>query len=236
MNTVLKDPNELERLIVQKRVDGLLVHLAGFTPELHTIIEKNAFPCVFIGRPQRKSPCLYVDIDNVKAGELAALHLIEKGARRIAFMGQNINTNLTRVRFLGYLKALEDHGIPFLEGYVKDVEDDLDKIPELCSSLFSPPMGLLERPDGLVFNGNFVAFTALKVLQKMQIAIPQDLKLITFDNYPFAPYTSPSLSVVDMDVFELGVQSCNLLLESLKKDRELQPVILSPSIIERESS
>jgi DNA-binding LacI/PurR family transcriptional regulator len=236
MNTVLKNPNELERLMVQKRVDGLLVHLAGFTPELNAIIERNSFPCVFIGKPQIKSPCLYVDIDNIKAGELATRHLISKGAKRIAFMGQNIRASLTNMRFSGYQKALKDHGLPFVEQYVSDVDDDFDKIPALCESLFSGAQGGPENPDGLVFNSNFVAFYALKALQKMQIAIPRGLKLITFDNYPFAPYTSPSLSVVDIDVFELGVQSCNLLLDCLKKETEPQPIILSPTVIERESS
>lgn len=238
MNTVRKDPTELERLMVQKRVDGLLVHLTGFTSELQAIIERSNFPCVFIGKPQEESSCLYADIDNEKAGELAASHLIAKGAKRIAFMGQSLSSWLTTRRFSGFCKALKNHGLPLIDDYIKDVDKNLDNVPELCGRLFPAAQGGFspDRPDGLVCSCNFVAFAALKALQKMSITIPQDLKLITFDNYPFAPYTSPTLSVVDMDVFELGVQSCNLLLEVLKKEAEPKPIILSPSIIERESS
>lgn len=232
MGTLLKDPTELERLIVQKRVDGLLVHLTGFTQTLFDVIEKNHFPSVFIGQPPKSKEACWVDIDNNRAGELAALHLISKGAKKIAFLGQNIHSNLTNRRYLGYEKALKEKGLVLSEQWVKDAGNDFTLIPELTKSLMTSD----DRPDGLVINSNFTAFSALKSLQKMAVNIPQELKLITFDNYPFAPYTTPSLSVVDIDVFELGVQSCNLLLENLKHGMRPQHKILSPSIIEREST
>ncbi len=232
MSTVLKDPTELERLMVQKRIDGLLIHLTGFTQSLLDIIEQNSFPCVFVGQPSLKTSYPWVDIDNTQAGILAASHLIEKGTRRIAFMGQNITSSITKKRFDGYKKALDAAGIPFDSKIIMDTGDEFTSIPGLIKSL----MALEERPDGLVLSSNFIAYEALKVLQKMGISIPQELKLMTFDNYPFAPYTSPSLSVVDIDVFELGIQSCNLLLNNLKNANGPHHIVLTPAVIERESS
>lgn len=232
MRTVLKDPTELERMIVQKRVDGLLVHLTGFTDELYKIIKKNNFPCVLIGEPSNKEQISWVDIDNIKAGELACNHLISKGLRRIAFMGQNLDSFITNKRFKGYKKALTDNGIVIFDSLIKDVPDDSSCIDKIIKTLLEAK----EKPDGLVMSNNFMAFSTLKAFQKNNVRIPQDLKLITFDNYPFAPYTTPTLSVVDIDVFELGVQSCELLLKDLKHETIPKQIILTPSVIERESS
>ncbi|MCX7772556.1 MAG: LacI family transcriptional regulator [Clostridia bacterium] len=231
LSTVLKDPTELERLIIQKRIDGLLIHLTGFTKNLFKIIAKSQFPFVFIGHPPFKAESTWVDIDNTKAGEIAATHLINRGARRIAFVGQGITSNLTHKRYEGYKKALEEAHIPLNLNFVKDAGSDLSNISALVQDLLDH-----ERPDAMVLSSNFVAMEVLKILQKNKVNVPKDMKLITFDNYPFAPYTSPSLSVVDMDVFELGVQSCNLLLKKLKNPEFLSHTVLSPTVIQRESS
>jgi len=88
-----------------------------------------------------------------------------------------------------------------------------------------------------VCSDNFIAFEALKTLQEKQIKIPSDIALITFDNYPFAPYTSPRLSTIDIDVFELGARSTRLLIAKLAGNNDsVKNELLTPSLIARESS
>lgn len=231
MSTILNDPRELERLIIQKSVDGFLIHLAGFDPKLMKIIKKHNFPLAFIGKPWFDSPECWGDIDNTMAGEIATEHLLSTGCRRIAFIGEGLNSYICRMRYVGYKRALSKNGLELNSEYAKDTA--LKSISLLIDELAS----MDEPPDGLVCSNNFVALEVLKCLHKRNIRIPEDMAVITFDNYPFAPYTEPKLSVVDIDVYELGIQSADVLIKKLRNPAlTIQCNVLSPTLLIREST
>jgi len=231
MSTVVNDCKELERLIMQKSVDGFLIHLAGFDPKLVKILKKHNFPLVYIGRPWFESSECWVDIDNARAGEIAAKHLIDSGCERIAFIGDGLNNYICKMRYEGYQKALLSSGLELKNEYAKDMSNT--NIPALVDELAA----MKEPPDGLVCSNNFIAFEVLKCLNKKKIRVPEDMALITFDNYPFAPYTEPKMSVVDIDVYELGIQSADILIKKLKTPAlTMQCSLLSPTLVAREST
>ncbi|NLY19142.1 MAG: LacI family transcriptional regulator [Clostridiaceae bacterium] len=233
VNTILKDPSELEKLILQKSIDGLLIHLPGFKKGLTDILEKREFPYVFIGKPPFETDTEWVDIDNAKAGEIATEHLFKTGRSRIAYIGDWLDLFICKIRYGGYKKCYKSMGLEVPEQYVRETQGDNKKIPGIVEDL----LGLKNPPDGIVCSDNFIAFEALKTLQEKQIKIPSDIALITFDNYPFAPYTSPRLSTIDIDVFELGARSTRLLIAKLAGNNDsVKNELLTPSLIARESS
>ncbi len=235
MNTISDDSHELEKLIVQKRVDGLLIHLGGFKEKLTKILDKAGFPYVFIGQPTFTTNSSWVNINNSKAGEIATEHLIDQGCTKTAFIGNGIESqhSICKARVDGYRKALQRKGYEANNLYVKDVMGKCQNLPAIIEELIN----MDDRPDGLVCSDNYIAFETLKYLQNRNINVPRDVLLITFDNYPFAPFTSPSMSVVDIDVFELGVQSANAIINKLSNSNlTIQSSLLSPSLIIRESS
>lgn len=96
---------------------------------------------------------------------------------------------------------------------------------------------LPEPPDGIVCSNNFLAFGAIQAIKKRNLSIPRDIKIVSFDNYPLSPYTDPPLSVVDIDVFELGVHAAEALLNKMKNPNlQIRYNIISPTLIVRESS
>lgn len=234
-STILGNPGELEKLIAQKRVDGLIIHLGGFDEKLTEVLDKAEFPYVFIGRPSFATGASWVDINNCKAGEIATEHLVGQGCSRIAFIGNGIThrSSICGARVEGYKNVLQAEGYQVDERYIKDMKGASHNIPSLMEEL----LGLDERPDGLVCSNNFIAFETLKYLQRKNINVPGDMLLITFDNYPFAPYTVPSMSTVDIDVFDLGAQSAHAIISKLSNPGiTIQYSLLSPSLIVRESS
>jgi DNA-binding LacI/PurR family transcriptional regulator len=233
VDTILQDPSELEKLISQKSIDGLLIHLTGFKKELTEILDKHSFPYVFIGKPPFKTSTEWVDIDNRMAGEIATEHLHSAGYSRIGFIGDRLDLFICKIRYEGYKNYLKSKGIQINKQYIRESLDQNENIPNIIDNLLS----LDNPPNGIVCSDNFIALEVLKALHKKEIKVPSDMALITFDNYPFAPYTAPGLSTIDIDVFELGVQSTDILIAKLAGDKELvQNVILTPSLIIRESS
>lgn len=232
MSTILDDPVELEKLIAQKRVDGFLIHLGGFKEKLARPLDKAGFPYVFIGRPTFTTSSSWVDINNTKAGEIATEHLISQGCRKIAFIGNKAEEQdpVCGARIDGYKNVLQRKGCDYNVLYLNS---DLKSTPSVFDKLMMPE----NRPDGLVCSDNYTAFETLKYLREKNINIPHDILLITFDNYPLAPYTTPRMSVVDIDVFELGVQSAKAIIDKLSNaNLTIQSSLISPSLIIRESS
>ncbi|MNI50369.1 HTH-type transcriptional repressor CytR [compost metagenome] len=101
-------------------------------------------------------------------------------------------------------------------------------------------------PDAIICMNNYVAFGALRRLQEEGISVPKDMGIVTFDNEPLAPYTSPPLTSLHMDTFELGVKSAEALMDSIlyeltnKKQKEIEGAVfqtwIEPKLLVRGSS
>ena len=73
--------------------------------------------------------------------------------------------------------------------------------------------------------------------QTAGIQIGPELGLITFDNYPIAEHTTPALSVVDIDLFELGAQAARALFEQMANSQHrVQSLLLNVTLTPRASS
>jgi DNA-binding LacI/PurR family transcriptional regulator len=92
------------------------------------------------------------------------------------------------------------------------------------------------RPDSVLCNDNMVALGVIQAAKKLSISIPDELGIVTFDNYPIAEYVDPSLTVVDIDTALLGEQTANLLFQCIERISTNQQTLLGTSLIERESS
>ena len=61
--------------------------------------------------------------------------------------------------------------------------------------------------------------------------------MLTFDNTPISELSTPKLSAVDIDVFQLGRQAANILLSSIEDaSNSVQNSLIQVSIVSREST
>src|SRR5699024_12676373 len=66
--------------------------------------------------------------------------------------------------------------------------------------------------------------------------VPQDVSLASFNNVYFSEITSPPLTTVDINIFELEIQSARALIEkTINKDEPAKRIIISHSIKHRSS-
>lgn len=84
---------------------------------------------------------------------------------------------------------------------------------------------------------NFSAYGVLQAARKLNISIPSQLGIATFDEYPLSPYTTPPLTSLDMDTFQLGASAGRLLMDKLdNKEAAVSGQLLEPELIPRLSS
>ena len=92
-------------------------------------------------------------------------------------------------------------------------------------------------PDAFLCCDNILAFWVMKAVKAACRSIPHDVGLVTFDNYPIAEYTEPSLTSVDVDTFWLGKITAEILLRKIRGEISGDQRALIPANLEiRESS
>ncbi len=221
----------LRRFVYNNRMDGLILHTLTAEQSLIDELERLGFPYAVIGRPVAEGVIAWTDGDNETGGEMAVRHLLEQGYSRIGFIGGDFGEPLAQSRLRGYKRVIPGGG----DTYTYCLPGPSDEYGGY--SMMQSLLALPEPPDAAVCINNLVAFGALKALHEADIDVPRDFGLVTFDDYPIAPYTTPALTCLDIDTFEIGVRAAHLLLEKMGDPaKPLPPQLLAPKLIVRGSS
>jgi len=233
INYMEANDNFINKFIRSKKVDGLIIHVSIINKKVVAKLNALDFPYVVIGQPGESLDVSWVDIDNTKAGEMAVKHLFHEGYRKIAFIGGTSDESVSFNRRKGYLKALNDLNIEINHDYIKESmgtqEDGYSIMKEL--------LHLEMPPDAIIGINNYLSFGALTAIKEENKIIAKEVGLVTFDDHPLAPYTSPTLTSLNINIKELGVFAGDMLMDLIsKKVKGKKATILSPELSVRESS
>lgn len=225
------------KTLFNSNVDALLVSLAydttnfdHFTPYL-----QHKIPILFLDRVHNLADCSTIIIDNQLAGFEATEHLIIQGCRNILYIGGNLKRNVYSDRFLGFKRALEEHGLSF--GETNFLETDLN--PENSKAVIKHIKSLKKPIDGLFVANDAFAASCMKALKKEHYKIPEDIKVIGFNNDPISKLVTPTLSTIDYPGYDMGVLAGQSIISQLNGSIDLQPansIVLRHKLIIRESS
>lgn len=224
----------VEKLILERKIDGLILPSVMAKKKLIKKLFELDFPFVILGEPENfKLESSWVDINNTQGGELAVNHLIQKGYKRIAFFSGNPKAIFSQNRLKGYRQALASAGLSVDEKYIVYCEETPAAGYNLLKEIFKMP----QPPDAVICSDNIMAFGVLRAAGEMGLSVPQKLGVLSFDNYPIAEYTNPPLTVVDVDTYSLGEQAAGILIKKIGHEKEVnQQTFISTSIIAREST
>lgn len=216
----------IEKLMLERKVDGLILPPSTVKP---TLLKKiQSFPCVVLGQPETvHHDVSWVDVNNAQGAEMGVAHLLEHGYRRVAYLGGQGRTGFSKRRVKGYEKALEKQ---------EPLVFPTDGTVEGAERTALEALGAAGRPDAFLCNDNLTAFGLLKATRTMNLRVPQDVGIVTFDNYPLAEYTDPPLTAVDVDTALLGEQAARLLFQHIDHHTPSQQVLLGTTLIDRISS
>lgn len=238
----LENERQIIKILVASKVDGIIVASAaryndeGYFRYLASLSRgKKKIPIISLERNLVAYGISSIHVDNVLGGYLATSHLIEKQCKRIVCIAGPAYSDLVSDRISGYKKALLEAGIPF--------EQDL-----LVKGDFTPLSGhkAIKRLllDGLRFDGVFaandqMAVGALKALKEFNIAVPDDVKVIGFDNTFVSSIIEPSLSTINVPIYRMGTTAVKLMIDILSKNEQHPKAISVPmtiNLIERSST
>lgn len=205
---------KLIEMLRERQVDGLIISTTQKNPALFLHLKKEKFPFVLIDRQFNKLKTNYVGVENYKGAYEATNMLINSGYKRIAFF--NISpTFLSSVkeRENGYKDALKDNGIRVKSQFIKEIdfENIKKQVYQELTVLTQSPFNV----EALLTVNNNIAVAALECIKELNIKIPNDLALVSFDEIELFRFCSPAITSIAQPVSDIGEEAVNILLDTI---------------------
>lgn len=221
-----------EEIISRRSADAMAIHVSVMTHPLAGLLTKLRFPHIVLGMPDFESQVCWIDNNNVFSGTMAASYLLSLGYRRIAFIGGRSYDLGSSLRLQGVKTELQNSGLLLEEQYIWLGDSTR-------ADGFRMTTKLLEQnptPDAIVCANNYIAVGCVDAIEKKGMQIPADIGVIAFDDYPFSQITEPPLTVVDINVRDMGKRAGKFLMDIMKHpNMQVQTSITTSNIIERQS-
>lgn len=230
----LKKEIDIIRTLKQKFCDGMIMVSFDFCEENISAIRACGCPVVLTNKydgQQKDDNFDYIFVDHTLGMALATEHLLATGCKNMAVISGDVKEQTTRERLDGYLRTLEKHGLPYDATRVLNGK----YTNEGAYAAFSEFIQKGGTADGLIVSNDYAAMGILRFCHEHGIRIPDDMKLISFDNTDYAVSSSPTLTSVDMRQYEIGKYAAEILLERLRGRTETRNIVLEPTLVERQS-
>jgi DNA-binding LacI/PurR family transcriptional regulator len=197
-----------------------------------SLLEKAGIPIVLLDRsflpyPERSSHDL-VSIDHRYAGYLATNHLLKLGCRRIAFVAYRHTSQTTGSRVAGYQDALFRAGVTFESSLLQPLgSDDSPEIAQLMER---------QKPDAIVCVDDRTAGHVMQSLIGLNYQIPQDVKIVGFDDVQYANLLPVPLTTIHQPCHDIGVAAAAAMLERLSSPNiPAREILLDCRLVVRDS-
>ena len=229
-----KSEEQIINAIQSKKADGILINGYYVTPAIEKVLLATDFPHICIGKPSFDSMLSWIDTNHSLSSNLAITHLVSLGHKKIAFVGGSDKDNIYRDRFLGYRLSLERNNLSPQEMLMSSL---LLPIWKRSSNIPRSFCDYRNLPDSILCFNSLIAVGVIQAIRQFRLRIPEDISIVSFDNYPYAPLITPSLTVVDIDMYSLGTRAGASLLKKIQNPEMLiQTYTALPHLIQRDST
>jgi LacI family transcriptional regulator len=223
-------------LFEEQRMAGVLVSPSGSGTGLVSNLKSKGFRTVLVDRMADADLCCSVGVDDVAGGRTAVQHLLDQGRKNIAFVGGPLNIKQVQDRLAGAreaiagnaganLRILESSAMTVLAG--RDIGDQIVALPAE------------QRPDAIFAANDLLAVGVLQAFVfKAQIAVPEDVAIVGYDDIDFAQTAIVALSSVHQPAAAIGATAVDLLVDEVENGAEHkhQQVTFQPELVIRASS
>jgi LacI family transcriptional regulator len=227
----IKDQKHVQ-IFERRYVDGMLC--LGTNDRNHFLEDFAAdrYPVLVVDNYFDQWKLDYVACDYRSGAEQVMNYLLQLGHRRVALLSAAPEIRTARDIRSVYMERLEAAGAAPDDTWIED-----GKFTEEGGA--DATRRILERhPDvTAIFAANDkMAVGALHLLRRMNVDVPRDISVIGFDDLQHAAFINPSLTTVHLPLYQVGVQSCEKLLERVRGRAEKVAETLSTHLVVRDST
>ena len=212
-NTHYSDAEEekLLNIYMQSHPDGILLSGLSHSPAVERMLAGSRVPIVSMMDLAEDSAQMSVGFSQYEAGLAMTRHLLERGYRRVAFIGAQLDERTLR-RADGYRDAMQAAGLfePRLEVMVSE-----RSTIELGAELMRATLARIPDCDAVFCCNDDLAYGAIYYCQRQGIRIPQQVAVGGFNDLQASAWMVPALTSVETPRYRIGYESASLLLQAI---------------------
>jgi LacI family transcriptional regulator len=244
-------------MLANGSIDGFILSISKETllkqdyHHFHATINQG-IPIVLFDRVVKEVNCDKVIVDDFNGSVKAVKKLIVSGCKNIALITTMDYVSVGKLRTQGYLEALQDSKIQPDPNLILKIDDSLeaeDHFDELESEI-EHFFNINKKIDGIFAVNELYAVTAMKVIRKLGLVIPDDVQVIGFTDGVLSKHARPSLTTVSQHGQKMGEKAADLLIDRLELedlesdeyveeneiDEHFKTVVIETELIERDST
>ena len=208
--------NYVSSLVLQNRVDGLILFCVQLTDQMLELIKNYNFPVCFVEQVYDDFDCIV--IDNKKGGKVAAEYFYNLGCRNPGFIGDksylDYSVPATEDRLEGYRKFFASKGIEVKNQNIWLGEFSQDDLDAGINSFLNQA----ENLDCVFCSSDLIATRFFYLARQKGFKCPENLKILGFDDIDISQYVG--LSSIDQHLEESGRQAAWQILERIKNPQK----------------
>lgn len=221
------------QMLVSQNVTGLIM----IADETTCRMVPRSLPCVGIDcfpREDALGSFAVVHSDDEMGGYLATRELIEKGCSRIAIFAGFFHGFTHQQRLTGYKRALGESGLVFDPNLVF-YSDELtfEEGTRLVGRLLASGISF----DGIFGISDYIIQGSMDELIRRKIAIPEQVRIIGFDDSPMAERGNRKLTTIHRSTSRIAKLTTKLLIDMIAGRAAEQAVYTLPVwLVRRETT
>ena len=228
--------NHYLHVLEEQRAQGVLITPVQSDAGYLQRFRQRGIAVVLLDRPSRSKDLCSVSVDDVRGGEIAVGHLLEKGHERIGFVHGPLSIRQIADRRRGVIRAVKTAGldpgrtIVDITTHAQSAREGEDSVEKL--------LGAGIKPTAVFCANDLLALGLMRGLIKRGISIPGDMALVGYDDVEFASVLSTPLTSIRQPKYELGRAAAELLLDEANNpiSHQHKHIMYQPELIVRESS
>ena len=228
-----REQQHLELLRTQ-RVDGIILAATGHPSRGRAAaLGQLRVPVVLVDRAFNEFGLDAVMLDNRRAALDATRHILSFGHRRVAMLSGPVAMSTGAERLQGYREALLEAGVAYDETLVRDAGFREERAYEAARELLSAP----KRPSAVFAANNLIAIGLMRAIADLQLQCPQDVSVVSIDDFAWASAFRPRLSTVAQPVADMGETAVRMLLARMRGNAPAaaQLAVMAPTLMARDS-
>lgn len=197
----------------------IFVAPGGQSQETLNQLHQQRVPFVVLGASWPEATFSCVDSDNVHGARTAVEYLRLLGHERIAFVNGISNATNCRDRLAGYHQGMRDNGLTVLPEWIVPSDSDWE-LGEANRRQLTELLLRREPVTAVLCAGFYLTMGLLEMLRTLQIRVPQEISILSFDDQPVAAHLSPPLTTIKQPLYAMGVRAVYRALRLLAQPAE----------------
>lgn len=235
-NMIEREKNVLTDLISRDDVAGIIVEgtksgLPNPNLSLYRQLMNRRIPILFINTFYPELDVPHVSLNDVKAAETAVNYLIGKGHRNIGAI-LKLDDGQGRLRYLGYLRAMEAAGLTVTDSRMVWIDTDESKQLNYCRDKI---LNRVEECSALLCYNDQIAFQLIRMLTERGIRVPEDVSVIGMDDSDLALHSEIPITSLPHPKEKLGEKAAEVLLDMIMGQKGEHTAEFDTRVVERQS-